>query len=59
VRIAELKGLEEQMEMPGFGADVIKADVDRHMISAIDYKKTAQLTLALLQEMRKPEDPVS
>jgi hypothetical protein len=59
VRFAEIKGLEEQAEMPGFGAADLKSDGARHLASAMEYKRLAQRTLALLREMRKPEDSVS
>jgi hypothetical protein len=56
VRIAELKSLQEVMDpVP----DSLKGDIDRHMASAMEYKKIMIQTLRLLREMRTPEDPVS
>jgi hypothetical protein len=60
VRIAELNGLREQMEMPDLDVQLtIKDEVDRHMVSAMEYKATMQKALRLMQEMRRPGEPVS
>jgi hypothetical protein len=58
VRLAEMKTLQANLASPDFTPEILEEDIDRHMISAMEYQRTLQQTLALFREMRLPGDPV-
>ncbi len=60
VRIAELNTMLENLASgKGFSTTDIKAEVNRHMVQAIQHQARLMQTLELFKEMRGPEDPVA
>jgi len=60
VRISEIAMLLEKLAAgEGFGTTDLTLEMTRHMAQAQIHQIELQKTLALFQEMRRPEDPVS